>query len=366
MKKTLLFMGFITALTVVLFYSGLNLLAMVERVDPIGALSAIAENANLDFLEDAIDDLGWANTGVSEGYGDKSEEKSPASDRVITMVSPKNTFLDVLRDFKQNAGDPINVLLLAGDKGGNTDAIMVAHIDPKTVQANILSIPRDTYITVSGSSNHKINSIYKSKDGANKLKKTLEKMLSQPIDYYVYLDLETIRSIVDLLDGVEYDVPCDMKYTDPDQKLQINLKKGRQTLTGKQVEGLLRFRKPDKWTSEVRKHYDGSDIKRIERQHDFFKEMLDQKLSIKYITKANGIIDTVYSSIKTDMPLQEMLKVAKCLPSLSQEKLVAVTLPGTAKTINSLSYYIHSEKQSRAIAATMLADSPPPPPPPQR
>ena len=366
MKKTLLFLGFIAALTFVLFFSGLNLLAMVESVDPIGTLASITDDANLGFLDDALNAGGWASAGVSDGFGDEGAASDNGAAGGGGQAAPKGSFLDVLRGFKQDAGDPINVLVLSGDGGGNTDAIMVAHIDPKTAQVNIMSIPRDTYVTVSGLKNHKVNSVYKAKDGANRLKKTLSAMLGQPIDYYVFIDLATMRTIIDLLDGVEYDVPCDLKYDDPDQNLHIDIKKGVRTLTGKQVEGLLRFRHPNKWTSEVRKYYDGSDLKRIERQHDFFSVMIKQKLSLKYISKVNDIVSTAYSSIKTDMPLPEMLKVAKCLPSMSQDTFMAATLPGNAKYIDGLSYYLHSDKQARALAETMLADVPPPPPPAQQ
>ena len=362
MKKTILFMGFISALTFVLFFSGLNLLAMVERVDPIGTLASIAEGASLDFLEDALDARGWTNSGVSEGYDEEGELIIPSPGRGNTMVSPRGSILDVLRGFKQDVSDPINVLVLSSDSGMNTDSIMVVRIDPKSSQVNIMSIPRDTYVTVSGLRSHKVNSVYKSKDGANRLKKTLESMLGQPIDYYVYIDLATMRTIVDLLDGVDYDVPCDLIYNDPTQKLRINIKKGPQNLNGEQVEHLLRFRQPSRWTSEVRKYYDGSDLKRIERQQDFFREMMAQKLSLKYIGKANDIVSTVYSSIETDMPLPEMLKIARCLPNLSQERYMAATLPGNAKYIGDVSYFLHSEKQTRALAETMLSDSPPPQP----
>ena len=358
MKKTLLFLCFVSALTFVLFFSGLNLLAMVERVDPIGALASLADDASLDFLEDALGSRGWASSGASGGFGDGG---GAGLGDGAGGASPKGSFLDVLRGFKQDAGDPINIVVLSGDKGGNTDAIMVVHVDPISAQVNMLSVPRDTYVNVSGWKNHKVNSVYKAKSGPDLLKKTLADMLGQPIDYYVYIDLATVRTIIDELDGVEYDVPCDLIYDDPDQDLHINIKKGLRTLTGKQVEGLLRFRHPNKWTSEVRKYYDGSDLKRIERQHDFFNEMLKQKLSMKYITKVNGIVSAVYSSIKTDMPLAEMLKVAKCLPSLSQEKHMSAMLPGSAKYVDGVSYYMHSDKQSRALAAAMLADEPPPP-----
>jgi len=303
-----------------------------------------------------------------DGEGDGSTSPDDPDSRVKTPgfsffqpfnPSASSDFLDVLRGFKQDSSEPINILVLAGDNGVNTDAIMVVRFNPKNSQINLLSIPRDTYITLSGYKFHKINSVYAVKNGVEHLKALLEELLGQKIDYYVHIDMKVVREVVDLLDGVEYDVPCDMIYDDPDQNLHINLKKGARTLTGKQVEGLLRFRHPNsnKWTKEIRQYYDGSDLKRIERQHDFFNVMMKQKLNVKYLPKVNDVINNVYSNIDTDLPLPEMLKLARGLPGLSSDSLQTATLPGEAKYIDGLSYFVHSPKQSLALAEAMLGES---------
>ena len=343
MKKTLFLLCCTLTITSLLFFSGLYLLDLVALSDSL----------------DAADTIGGDS-------GDEAGDARPASDYHVGLpgfsffqpFAPNSSsdFVDVLRTFKQDVGDPINILVLASDSGVNTDAIMVLHFNPKDSQFNIISVPRDTYITLSGYKFHKINSVYAVKNGADRLKELLEDMLGQKIDYYIHFDLKTIREVVDLLEGVEYDVPCDMVYDDPDQDLHINLKKGRRTLTGKQVEGLLRFRHPNKWTNEVRQYYDGSDLKRIERQHDFFNEMIKQKLNIKYVAKINDIINTVYSNIATDLPLSEMLKLARGMPGISAEKFQTATLPGTSKYIDEISYFIHSANQSKALAQVMLSE----------
>ena len=344
MKKTIFLLCCTILMTGLLFFCGAYLLELVAASDSY-------------------------NTVAAEGADDDAGESTPAANDYRTGAPGFSFFrpfdpyasgelADVLRAFRQNTGGPINILLLASDNGTNTDAIMAMHYDPASSRINILSIPRDTYITLKGHKFHKINSVYAVKNGVEHLKTLLEEMLGQKIDYYVHLDLKTVREIVDILGGVEYDVPCEMIYDDPDQNLHINLKQGKRTLTGKQVEGLLRFRHPNKWTKAVQKYYDGSDLKRIERQHDFFNEMLKQKLNIKYVTKTSDIINNVYSNLKTDLPLSEMLRLARGLSGLSTEKFQTATLPGEAKTIDKLSYYVHDSKQSKAVAAAMLGGKP--------
>jgi len=349
MKKTFLLFFCTFLMTGFLFFSGIYLLDLVAMSDTLAAALQIGDGD-----EDAG---GLAASGVSDTGG-------VSGIPFISQFSPysSNDFVDVLLSFKQDSSEPINILILAGDEGVNTDSIMVMRFNPKNAQINIMSIPRDTYITLSGYKFHKINSVYAVKNGSDHLKKLLEEMLGQKIGYYVHINMKVVREVVDLLDGVDYDVPCDMVYSDPTQNLNINLKKGLRTLTGKQVEGLLRFRHPNKWTKEVRQYYDGSDLKRIERLHDFINVMAKQKLTVRYIPKVNDIINNVYSNIKTDLPLSEMLKIARSLPSVSADCIQSATLPGEAKYIDGLSYYVHSPKQSQALAETMLGDAPPPPP----
>ena len=344
MKKTLFLLCCTLVITGLLFFSGIYLLDLVAMSDSLYA-DAFTGGDNPEAVGNA-DGAADLHIGVP-GFS------------FFQPFAPNSSgdFMDVLRTFKQDAGDPINILVLASDEGVNTDAIMILHFNPKDSQFNILSIPRDTYITLSGYKFHKINSVYAVKNGAEQLKSLIEGMLDIKIDYYVHIDLKTIRDVVDILEGVEYDVPCDMVYDDPDQNLHINLKKGLRTLTGKQVEGLLRFRHPNKWTSEVKKYYDGSDLKRIERQHDFFNEMIKQKLNVKYVSKLNDIINNIYSNITTDLPLAEMLKLARGIPGISPEKFQTATLPGVAKNIDDLSYYVHDAKQSKALAGEMLSEA---------
>ena len=332
-------------MTGLLFFSGTYLLDLVALSDTFYDSGLVADAALDEEGEVAADLTNGSDFRVGlPGFSFFQPFASGAS----------NEFVEVLRGFKQETGEPINVLVTASADDGNTDSIMVARFNPTTSQISIISIPRDTYITLKGYTFHKINSVFKVKNGPEQLKALVSGILGHKIDYYVHVEMKTVREIVDLLDGVDYNVPCEMIYHDPDQNLSINLKKGLRTLTGKQVEGLLRFRQPDKWTKEVRQFYDGSDLKRIERQHDFFNEMLKQKLNIKYASKLGDIVDNIYSNIKTDLPLPEMLKLARALPALSSEALQTATLPGDAKYIDKISYYVHSPNQSKALADALL------------
>jgi len=118
----------------------------------------------------------------------------------------------------------INILLvgLAGKNypGANlTDSIIVASINPKTYQTALLSIPRDLYVQIPDTKSYtKINALYaraqdadaSGKSGINDLEKTIADITSQPIDYYIALDFDGFRQIINELGGIKVQVPKDL------------------------------------------------------------------------------------------------------------------------------------------------------------
>ena len=138
--------------------------------------------------------------------------------------------------------DPIQVLLMgvSTDNGGKlTDTIIVGTYDPKNQKASLLSIPRDTFVgknPSSGTGSDKINSLYQKSP-----EKTLEKvneLTGLDIKYYMVIDNQALIKLVDVIGGVEFNVPINMKYDDPSQKIHINLKQGLQTINGDKAEQL--------------------------------------------------------------------------------------------------------------------------------
>ena len=242
--------------------------------------------------------------------------------------------------------EPFNVLILGGDKvNKNTDTIMVANVDCKKPKVTVLSIPRDTRVLVKGKL-AKINCAYPM--GREKLAmKTVSDFLNIDIKYYVYLDVKAFREIVDLFDGVDYNIPVDMEYDDPCQKLHIHLKKGEQHLDGEKAEQFMRFRHYNK--VKVNKYYDGSDIKRIEAQQSFIKEFIKQKLNIKYLTKASGFVDTVYANIDTNISPDIVVRSIMYFNKFDLNVVDMNTLPGDAAYINNGSYYLYDRKRAYEI-----------------
>jgi len=270
----------------------------------------------------------------------------------------KNVFGELLSPFAVSK-EPVNFVLVASDKwSGNTDTMMLVNVDPNTSNVSIMSIPRDTKVNVSGLSIPKINALYASKGGPQKLINTLSDMLDINIKYYVHLNIKTVREIIDLLGGVEIDVPPGMDYDDPVQDLHIHLKPGKRVLNGEEAELFLRFRQANSMSKnkELLKYYDGSDLKRIEMQQYFVKELIRQKANILYLPKINDIVNTVYENLDTNITMNEVTKLIKSLTSFKPDKVKFFTLPG--KPVNQeYSYFIYDKEEALKITREYFKSS---------
>lgn len=224
-----------------------------------------------------------------------------------------------------NRKEGIYTFLLVGtdQDDGNTDTIMVVSYDTKEQDINIMSIPRDTMINEKWDIK-KINSVYsRTGNSIDSLANRVQKLIGFKPDFYVKVELEMFVELIDLVDGVEFDVPQDMNYDDPYQDLHIHLKKGVQTLNGKDAMGLVRFRR-----------YDMGDIQRVEVQQNFIKALIKECLSIQHWGKIKAYIDLAMKNVETDLESGSVVWFAanvlglNGVPTLSMDDVYTCTLPG--------------------------------------
>ena len=188
-----------------------------------------------------------------------------------------------------------NVLLIGTDKSSvRTDAIMLVNVNKQNKTISMLSIPRDTKVTVNDKT-CKINVCF-AKGGVDLLAENVKKLTGAPINYYAVIKPGMLGDIVDCLGGVEYTVEKDMKYTDESQDLYINLKKGKQILNGDQAEQYCRYRS-----------YVMGDLERTRAQQKFFKALFEQKLKLKYVTKIKSVYDAMSNNLESNVTLKDSM-----------------------------------------------------------
>lgn len=262
-----------------------------------------------------------------------------------------------------NYKDRVNVLLMGVDtlenqgdgKGTRTDTIMVLSIDPTTKTGFILSLPRDTRVKLANGGNYdKVNHAH-SYGGTELAISTIKDFLQIPIHHYVKLDYRALFKTVDDLGGIEVDVPIDMKYKDTrsEPPLNVDLKKGVQTLNGEQAMGFVRFRKG----------YPNQDLGRIQAQQAFLDALIKKITSPASIMNIPNYIDTMSKYVETDMDMKTMLIVAKQALSIDISRIEKKTVPGEPDMINGISYYEPNAEELSAMLEYLLSGNYPVPEP---
>ena len=220
-------------------------------------------------------------------------------------------------------------LIIGLDEGVNTDTIMVASYDAVNMEANIISVPRDSLVNVKRTVK-KINAAYPAgtlhgggrEGGVEQLKKEIKTIIGFVPDYYVGIDLNAFVKIVDAIGGVDVEVPLDMKYDDPEQDLHIKIEQGLQHLDGETALTFARYRKGNNGRNTI------SDYQRIENQQAVIKAVLEKLLKPQSITKIPEFIDIFNENVFSDITTGNMFWFARQLNRIKgTEALSTYTMP---------------------------------------
>ena len=244
----------------------------------------------------------------------------------------------------------INVLLLGISEDLDsrlTDTIILCSYNPQKQTASMLSIPRDTFVGKNKNNakgSDKINSLYSK--GINKTIKAVENLTDINIDYYIVVNTRALIEIVDIIGGVEFNVPIDMDYDDPTQDLHIHLSKGMQKIDGEKAEQLLRFRHNNDNTTYP-EEYGGNDYGRMRTQREFITETLKQSMSIKNLPKIREIVNTIFENIETDLNIDDIKPYIPKAVNFYLNSVISEQLPGESEKCNNVWVFIHDKKETK-------------------
>lgn len=204
-----------------------------------------------------------------------------------------------------------SLLFVGVDEGGRADTIFTYEMSEEG-KATIYSIPRDTFVT----ENMKIPYLLVQENGDEKLIEAVSEITGRPVKDYVRMDLTAAEAVIDALGGVTFTVPQDMYYSDPYQDLFIDLKAGKQTLSGKDAVALLRYRKG----------YPEGDLKRVKVQQAFLMELFRQKCNPAYLKEIPAVMDAIKGHVTTNLIAEDVVKYGEELYHLKQNGMDAVEM----------------------------------------
>ena len=221
-----------------------------------------------------------------------------------------------------------NILVLGIDEGAaegeasqpNADTILVLSFSNETGRSRIVSIPRNTWVTLgagAGGGAGKIGNMYQM-GGANLMVRQVSNLLGISIHQYIIIDMRTFADLINVLGGLDIYVEEDMDYEDPESGLTIHLQQGYQHLDGEEAQKYLRF-KGEKL----------GDVGRVQRQQKFIKALYEKVLQLETIPKLPAIADIFQHRMETSAELFDSAHLANVLRKMSSEPPITTMLPGT-------------------------------------
>lgn len=207
----------------------------------------------------------------------------------------------------------------------HTDSMMLLTIDPVGKSASLLSLPRDLWIDIPQIGIDRINQafyygeLYELPGGGPELAlQTVESLLGVPIHYFVTVNFDAFVEVVNLIGGIEIDVPEEINdQTYPDRCYGYDpfyLDAGTQRLDGNTALKYARTRATF-----------GADVDRAGRQQAVILAVRDRVTQLdmvpQLITQAPQLWQTLQNNIRTNMSLEEAIQLALLVQDIPRESI---------------------------------------------
>jgi polyisoprenyl-teichoic acid--peptidoglycan teichoic acid transferase len=217
--------------------------------------------------------------GLSWDHGRNTIE-DPAVDRLLEDAAPAET--------DEDRGTPaaMNILVLGSDarskavdytsaRGFRTDTIMVVHLPADRDGIQILSIPRDSWVTIEGHGKAKINAAA-AYGGLALTMSTVSDFIGAKIDHIAIVDFDGFEKLTDALGGVE--VYSSEEFTNGEARFRAGLNK----IDGVQALEFVR----------ARKQFADGDLQRIRNQQEYLRAV-GETLTGDVLTAPHRLAKTV-------------------------------------------------------------------------
>ena len=225
--------------------------------------------------------------------------------------------------------EAFSILMLGVDTGdlgrteqGRSDTIMVMTINPKTNESKIVSIPRDTYTEIVGKGTmDKINHAY-AFGGTSMSMNTVQKLLNIPIDYYVEVNMQGIKDIVDAVGGIQVTSPLSFSiegYTFAQGQTE--------NLDGAAALAYSRMRYEDP----------NGDYGRQGRQRQVLEAIVKKAANFSTIANYQSVLGTMENNMQTDLAFADMVDIFSKYRSAAGN-IEQVQLEGEGVMMNGVSY----------------------------
>lgn len=262
------------------------------------------------------------------------------ADTMYTEVEDKEEIRPSAIDV-DSGEEPFSVLLLGVDTGdsgrteqGRSDTMMVMTVNPNTNQSTIVSIPRDTYTEIIGRGTmDKINHAY-AFGGPSMSMNTVQSLFDIPIDYYVDVNMQGLKDIIDALGGIEVTPTLTFSYEG------YHFTEGQSvTLDGDAALAYSRMRYDDP----------EADYGRQERQRQVIAASMRKVASFSSIMNYQSVLGTLENNMSTNLAFDDMVDIFNHYRGAAGN-IEQTQLSGSGEMINGIYYEIVPDEEISRVS----------------
>ena len=226
--------------------------------------------------------------------------------------------LDFIPDWPRDR--PFGVLFMGldrrpGEHGGRTDALVLVRVNPNNQVATLISIPRDVCIANCLTEPYRINTVWQN-EGADVLRQKVASLLGVHVDYWVTLDFNGFRRLVDFFGGIDIDVattiydPTFPNATDTGFE-PFYVESGVNHFNGETTLRYVRTR-----------HQDGA-FERDVRQLQVISALVDQIISPKTLVESPVFLRELSNTFESNLPPDLVPSMAKLVMDIGSERAIS-------------------------------------------
>ncbi|MBO9130016.1 LytR family transcriptional regulator [Bacillus sp. 165] len=267
---------------------------------------------------------------------------SSVSKTVDTMHEPLKRDKSEKREEEVSTKDehPISILVFGVDERendrGRSDSLMLLTVNPAEKSTKMLSIPRDSYTDIIGKGKKdKINHAY-AFGGVNMTIDTVENFLNVPIDYYIQVNMEGFKDIVDAVGGVTVNNDFAFTYGGYDFAKGVIDLNGDEAL----VYSRMRYEDPN------------GDFGRQHRQRQVLQAVVQRGATVESLTNYGGILEAIQKNVRTNMTVEDMYNIQKNYRDASKH-MEELQIPGEGTKMDGIYYYIVSDETKQELSHTL-------------
>ena len=241
----------------------------------------------------------------------------------------------------ENRKDNFFTFLVVGlNEGTNANTVMVASFDANIGEAHIISIPRDSMLNVTRN-NRKLSSSYMvgasggrgREGGVASVQREVMSIIGFVPDFHIIIDYDAFFAIIDVVGGIEIDVPFHMRYDDPLQNLHIDILPGLQVMDSRTALHFARYRTGNAGFPTI------SDYRRIENQQKIIDAVIANILRPRNLLRTNEFIRVFDEGVYSNLTRANLMWFAtKFSPRTFRDQITFHTTPMLGTT-GSPSYY---------------------------